>query len=153
MVESSPYRRFFPLEAASALSMIGLGLANFIGAPTGLHSIIAVYIFAGGIFLSAIAIRRRRGPPTNDLADGTNGLVKAIEKLCGAKPYGFICLAIAPLPLGFGGFGLLVFLLLYLSSVNAMRLTDEELMTWIGAPVSNVVAASKAEVSPKRMND
>lgn len=134
MAESTvPFRRFFPLEAAASLSMILFGLVNIFGASSGLHSVIAVYLFAGGILFAAIAIRRRLGAP-QVLPDNTNGLVKAIAKLSETKPYGFTCLAAAPLALGYGGLGIVVFLLLYFSSVNAMRLTDEELMTWVGPP-------------------
>jgi len=118
--------------------MMLLGVMNIFGGQTGLHSIIALYLLIGGLFLSAIAVKRRKRGPY-ELSEGANGLVKAVEKLSEPKAFGFTCLAISPLPLGFGGFGLLVFLLLYLSAVNAMRLTDEELMGWIAGPNATVV--------------
>jgi len=132
-----PFRKFFLLEAGSALGMILFGLLNIFGSHSALHAIVALYILVGGVFLSAIAVRRRRGPPV-DLPDSTNGLVKAIEKLAGTRPFGFTCLAVSPLLLGYGGFGLVVFLLLYFSSVNAMRLSEEEMMSWIGNGNANL---------------
>ena len=148
MTDSSTFRRSFPLEAISALSMTGLGLGNIFGAASALHAVIAVYLFAGGLFLTAIAVRRRRGPP-HELPDGTNGLVKAVEKLAEARPFGFTALAIAPLPLGFGKLGILVGLMLYLAGVNAMRLSDEELMSWIGGDASSVLNSPRGSTLKK----
>ena len=140
--QSPPFRRAFVFESFSAITMVLFGLKNIIGADSGLHSIISAYLVIGGIFLTAIAVRRRSGPP-EDLPESANGLKKAIEKLAGSKPFGFVCLAITPLPLGFGGAGILVFLMLYLVSVNAMRHSDAELMTWVYG--DNVPVALKSE--------
>ena len=127
---TTDFRNSFLGEFITAISMIGFGGLNLMGAETGLHSIIALYLFVAGFFLFALAVRRRRGPP-GDLPDSANGLSKAIEKLSGSKPFGFTMLAVAPLPLGFGGLGLVVFLFLYLMSVNAMRPSDAELKSWV----------------------
>ena len=127
------FRRNFVLEAITGLSMIGFGIKSVFSSETSLHSIIGIYLFVAGIFLSAIAVRRHRGPPV-DLPQETNGLTKAIEKLSGSKPFGFTCLAVSPLPMGYGGIGVIVFLLLYLVSVNSMRLSEQELMSWVFPP-------------------
>jgi hypothetical protein len=139
MSESVPFRRSFLLEATSALAVTLFGLKNIFGAETGLHSIIALYLLFGGAFFLAIVIRRRSGPP-QELPENATSLSFAIEKLCASRPFGFICLAITPLPMGFGGFGFVVFLLVYLAGVNAMRFSDEELKTWVFAPSATVSA-------------
>lgn len=97
---------------------------------TSLHTIISLYLLLGGFALFALAVSRRRGPP-GTAGEDASGLVKALDKLGGAKPFGFTTLAISPLPLGFGLAGFVVFLMLYVVSVNAMRTTDEELRSWV----------------------
>jgi len=149
MAESIPLRRLFLLESVSGCAMVLFGIANLFSARSGLHSVVAVYLSVGGIFLSALAVRRRRGEKTGDLPENATGLIKIVEKLSEPKPFGFTCLVVSPLLLGYGGFGLIVFLLLYLSGVNAMRLTDEELHAWIVGSPSNIVASTPRIVSRK----
>lgn len=137
MSADSQFRRAFVFESLSAICLILFGLKNVVSGETGLHSIVAIYLLVAGALLAAIAVRRRSGPP-GDLPPEANGLKKAIEKLAGSKPYGFICLLVTPLPLGFGGSGLLLFFMLYLVSVNAMRPNDTELKNWVYGSASPV---------------
>ena len=52
-----------------------------------------------------------------------------IDKLSQPKVFGIVLLAVCVLPLSYGSFfGILAFLLLYLASVMAMRVSNEELL-------------------------
>ena len=104
----------------------------------GLRRVLALYLAACGAFMLAVAIRRRSGPaPGPEPAPGTpdkSGLAKAVDKLAEAKPFGFTLLAIVPLVLSFGGLSSAVpGLLMYLTSVLAMRPTDAELAAMVSA--------------------
>jgi hypothetical protein len=92
---------------------------------TSLHRVVGLYLFVLGVFAFGITLRRRQGrskePPSH-------GLFKLTDRLAEPRPFGLTLLIISPLPLSYGGItGFLVFVLVYLSSVMAMRPPTEEL--------------------------
>ena len=109
-----------------------------------LRRVLGVYVVVWGAFVVALALRRRSPVGGGDTAAAAavaaaaankSGIAKAIDKLAEAKPFGFTCLAVAPLILAYGGFtSFVAFLGMYLTAVQAMRVSDAELAAMLKMP-------------------
>ena len=133
--------KYFALEAVAGLATSGFGAWNVVARDNdALRRTVAAYALVWGALLLAVALRRRAAPapdpaPAAPDAPPKSGLAKAVDKLAEMKPFGFTCLVVAPLLLSFGGLsGVLSGLLLYVTSVQAMRASDAELAAMLRQP-------------------
>lgn len=77
--------------------------------------------------MMGITVKRRQGV-TSEEVQSAKGLGKTVMKLSEPKPFGLVLLPISLLAVSYGsGFAWMVFGLMYLSSVNATKMTTAEL--------------------------
>ena len=148
---ATPLTRSFALEAGTGMATVVFGASQVVAPGNdALRRVLAAYVFVWGAFVVALALRRRSPAPAAAAnADvGKSGIAKAIDKLAEAKPFGFKCLAVSPLIAAYGGLtSFVAFAGMYLTAVQAMRVSDAELAAMVKLPVAPATPASSTTSS------